>query len=140
MRAAIVFAFVVTACGGKTTDDVPADAAANDSAATDSAKSETAVDVSACSQPGTCALAGNGCCWTCGTPTLSDYTAINAARAAEFRAFTCADPAPTCPGCVTMEDPNLRAFCRGGRCTGVDVRTDALSACATCLLYTSRCV
>lgn len=143
MRSLFVSALLLVACGGKTAGDVPSDASTSDTAATaDAPRPDTAIDFASCSQPGTCALATNGCCGTCGTPKLADFTPINTARAAEFRAFTCTDPTPPCPGCATMEDPNLQAFCRGGRCTGVDIRTDALSMCTTdddCALRYEAC-
>ena len=132
MRALIVFATTtLIACGGKTADDVVSTDASADARGDSNARPDTAVDFAACSEPGSCVLAQNGCCGVCGAPTLADVTAVNAARVAEFRASTCTDPAPTCPGCASMNDPNLQAFCRGGRCTAVDLRNDALSACAT---------
>jgi hypothetical protein len=141
MRTTIILAAALIACGGKTSGDVVGIDAATADSATDG-RSDTAIDFAARSQPGTCVLSANGCCGTCGTPRLSDFTPVNVARISDFRAFTCTDPAPTCPGCASMDDPNLQAFCRGGRCTGVDVRVDALSGCATdddCLLRYEAC-
>jgi hypothetical protein len=143
LRDALVLAFSLVACGGKTTDDATTDAAApTDTATSADTRADSGVDFAACSQPGTCMLATNGCCGVCGTPKLSDLSPINTARAADFQKFPCSDPSPTCPGCATMNDPNLQAFCRGGRCTGVDLRADALSSCATdddCTLRYEAC-
>jgi len=143
MRVAIVLVLALAACGGKTSGDVAADAATDTASSSDTAtKTDGAVDFGGCSQPGTCTLAMNGCCGVCGAPKLSDFTPINVTNSAAFRAATCTEPDPTCPGCATTIEPNLQAFCRGGRCTGVDLRLDALSACAVdddCMLRYQTC-
>jgi hypothetical protein len=83
-----------------------------------------------CDAPGTCVLAATNCCGYCGPAPLSGYTAVNQTHAADLNAQLCADP-QACPDCVTYEEPNYLALCRGGQCTPVDLRLDSLSACST---------
>lgn len=62
----------------------------------------------------------------CGVPELGDVRAVGRAeRLAMERA-----PAPECPACETETNPSLFATCEAGRCVAVDLRQDALSACA----------
>jgi hypothetical protein len=132
----MIVAATLVACGGRTTDDVATDASTD-------TRIDTAIDFAACTEPGSCVLQPYGCCGVCGAPTLADVAAINVARRDDFRASTCTDSTPsTCPGCPSMVEPNLQAFCRGGRCTAVDVRRDELSACTAdddCVLRYEAC-
>jgi hypothetical protein len=143
MRVAI--ALLLVACGGKTTEGptVVTDASTTDTTtSTDTgAVTDSAIDFAACTTPGTCVLGGKTCCGVCGAPTLTDVTAVNEKQAAAYQTSICPKAEP-CPDCPTAIEPNLQAFCRGSRCTAVDVRLDALSSCSTdsdCMLRYEAC-
>jgi hypothetical protein len=112
-----------SACGSRTLDN-----GATTDASTDGA--DAFVDVSKCDASTQCILATPGCCGTCGTVPLSSYVAIDASQASAFRAAVCPTPEP-CPNCATPPEPNFVAACRSGVCTGIDLRTDSISACAS---------
>lgn len=116
-------------CGGSTTRGTPAP---------DGGASSWA----GCGGPGECAARVPGCCGVCGAPTLSDVRGVNVAREAEFRADTCDDPNPLCPGCATELVPDLVAFCESGQCVAHDLREEDLSACvkdSDCVLRDAAC-
>lgn len=96
-----------------------------------------------CSRHDECALAITDCCGPCGLPSLDDFDAIRASRAADHMAFVCPDPGGTdCPDCVTFDNPSLGARCEAGRCQGYDVRRLPLSECASdaqCRVRTRDC-
>jgi hypothetical protein len=138
-KRALALVTLLAACGGKTTDAFSTtDASVSDTAGSTDA---SPADYSACSAPGTCILAAKNCCGVCGEPRLTDVNAVNEARVAEYTKAVCPVPRP-CPDCPSAIQPNLQAFCRSGRCTAVDIRTDALSTCATdgdCMLRYEAC-
>lgn len=127
MRALLVGSVLLLACGGNV-ETASTDASVDSSTTTDTRPETPRFDV--CSGPGQCILDITGCCGKCGDAVLSDYDAINRDQAAAHRAAVCTDPAPACPKCATMMNPNLVAFCRESRCVGVDVRTDVVAECA----------
>ena len=94
----------------------------------------------ACSEPGTCALALQGCCAPCGAPTLSDFDAIFEGSVEAHRAAVCPDPAAEpCPKCPTGLDPTLFAYCdlEVGSCKGArlgDTRFAECSQASDCVL------
>lgn len=99
-------------------------------------------DWAVCDGPGQCVVMTRGCCPPCGVPSLADVAGVHEARQAAFRAVTCTDPDPSCPECPTRDEPNLVAFCVGGRCAPIDLRTSELSACAVdgdCVLRYPEC-
>lgn len=118
--------FLVVGCGSRTLDVAAVDAgpdSSNDGA--------PPVDFAKCDATTKCILAVPGCCGgVCGKPTLSVFVAIDAKQTDALRAATCTTPEP-CPGCASRPDRNLVATCRTGECTGLDLRTDPISACAT---------
>ncbi|MFT3775746.1 MAG: hypothetical protein QM820_61145 [Minicystis sp.] len=81
-----------------------------------------------CSGPGQCVLVTNGCCDTCGEPTLGVLVPINGALATQFHTAVCPSQ-PPCPKCATQNNPNLFAYCEEGHCRGNDVRVDPVSDC-----------
>jgi len=83
-----------------------------------------------CSEPGTCTLLPANCCGYCGLAELSQFVAVELGHVQEASAELCPDPID-CPDCITIEEPNYLALCRGGACTAVDLRKDVLSACAS---------
>ena len=120
----------------------------------------TAVDpgtpeFTACTGPGQCELAAKTCCGTCGVPTLADLTGVNREKRPALQQELCSEDPGPCPDCAEGIAPNLAAFCVEGTanadprptlkstCAAIDVRTDAVSACATdadCRLrYTGCC-
>jgi hypothetical protein len=120
----LAFAFlVVAACGSRTLDNGGASDASTDGA-------DAYGDFSKCDATTVCMLATPGCCGTCGPVTLASYVAIDASQASAFHSATCPAPEP-CPNCATIPDPNYLAACRSGECTAIDLRNDAMSACAT---------
>jgi len=76
-----------------------------------------------------CGLMPLNCCGYCGDVGLSSYTAIGSARETEWIQAFCT-PAPPCLACVTYDNANYKAVCRGGFCRAIDIRTDELSACS----------
>jgi hypothetical protein len=98
---------------------------------------------SPCAENADCTLAIDDCCGTCGRPTLDDYDAILATRSAEHARMVCPDPgAVPCPGCASMDNPNLGAACESRVCVGYDVRQRSLSSCMSdgdCRLRTRDC-
>lgn len=95
----------------------------------------------ACTAPGQCELSAKGCCGTCGTPTINDVNGVNRSQESAYQMANCPQPLP-CPGCASMINPDLAAFCVQDSCEAIDVRGDAVSACATdadCRLRYSGC-
>jgi hypothetical protein len=113
----------VAACGSRTLNDGAATDASADGA-------DVLVDFSHCDATTQCILVTPGCCGTCGTVPLSSFVAIDASQASAFHTATCPVPEP-CPNCATPPEPNFVAACRSSVCTAIDLRTDAISACAT---------
>lgn len=146
MRSALLSAFLfLVACGGQTTAE-PTDGStdgttdAGSDVAVDTG-TDTGVDYFSCVAAGDCVLGFNTCCGPCGIPKLTDYTAVNKAKAEAWAKKACATPIP-CPDCVVWDERSLMAFCTAGKCTAVDVRTDPVSECATdadCVLRTAEC-
>lgn len=147
------FLFLVVGCGGSVDNSSAVDAApdtatlhdtgsASDTGSTsDAAPSDGGVAFDRCNGPAQCILAITDCCGKCGETAITDYHAIHRDRASAHRASVCTDPGFGCPDCISSKSPNLVAFCRGERCVGVDVRTDAISECATdsdCMLRTGN--
>ena len=102
------------------------------------------VDLSSpCTANSECSLAIDNCCGPCGRPTLDDYDAILSSRSVEHARRVCPDPGSVpCPGCASMDNPNLGAACEGGTCVGYDVRQRSLSSCTSdgdCRLRTRDC-
>lgn len=87
-------------------------------------------DFVACDANTVCILTSPGCCQSCTGNDLSQYVAINAAKADAYFEHVCPEPTP-CPGCDPLIDPNFFAYCEAGSCVAADVRTHAVSACAT---------
>lgn len=144
MRIAIVLSLLV-GCGGKTTEGPPVTvtdtSVSGDSVADTFPSGDTTPDFVSCSEPGTCVLASTTCCGVCGAPKITDVNAVNEKHVAAYNAAICPVPEP-CPDCPSAIEPNLQAFCRGGRCSAVDVRADDLSSCATdgdCMLRYEAC-
>jgi hypothetical protein len=142
---AFVVVALVAACGGSTAQDLgsgdggaPRDGSAGDA----SADAPSLDDLEKCEAAGTCILGEAGCCGVgCGTPTLASFTPIHWDAQPTLRARTCSAPQP-CPNCATQLEPNFEAFCRSSKCTAIDVRTDAISACTAdmdCALRYSTC-
>lgn len=151
MRARVasfaVVSVVVVACGGATESNLLTGAdggAANDgSAGGDGGPRPTLASLRTCSGPGTCELGAAGCCGITCQPT-TELIGIRRGEAASVVAATCEQTQPVpCPACAAQIDPDVQAFCRGGTCTVVDLRTDDLSACSKeddCVLrYPSCC-
>jgi hypothetical protein len=123
----------VLACGGNVnvggtggSGGTVGSSASTSSASTSS--STGADDFYSCNGPGQCTLAGTGCCSKCGPPALADFAAVSVSKLADYQKYVCPEPQP-CPGCATVFDPNLIAYCSAGKCVAADIRTDALSAC-----------
>lgn len=136
MRKLLPFVLLLGCGGSVETGTTPADGSVSET--TIEASVETSIEAStdaprfdACDGPAQCILAINGCCGKCGAPALSDWDAINKTQGDAHRAAVCTDPAPACPKCATILDPNQIAFCRASRCKAIDVRLDAISECAT---------
>jgi hypothetical protein len=53
---------------------------------------------------------------------------VLATKVGDYRARVCSGGV-ACPACAGIPEPSLQAFCLGGQCTAVDVRTSELSAC-----------
>ena len=139
--------FTMVACGGKTAGDTPAVDGAVDSAAdspTDSPPSDGAVpppDYTTCSGPAACVLATKTCCGSCGDTALTDWAAVATTRNDAYHLSVCPTPTP-CPKCAWQPHPNYQAFCRGAKCSGIDVRKDEISLCKTdddCALRYANC-
>jgi hypothetical protein len=128
----------------------------SDSAASDSGSTTTATgsssgsgstgsdagSVYACAMPGMCTLAARDCCGYCGPESFRVVEAISRDAESSYHAASCVGVGPCPPICAPIVDPNLAAFCRGGSCTGIDVRVDEVSDCLTnddCQLQNSRC-
>ncbi|MBM4357507.1 MAG: hypothetical protein FJ096_05280 [Deltaproteobacteria bacterium] len=83
-----------------------------------------------CATPGSCTLAINTCCGTCGKPTLAAFDAINEASIEPHRAAVCPEPQP-CPDCAGEANPNLFAYCepQAGECRGANLPETDLVIC-----------
>ncbi len=148
-RALLAFALsaLSVACGGSVagtpTGGGSTDASTSDdgSVSSDAPVVDTGVETSVgCAMPGMCVLVPKSCCGFCGQPTPTDEIALPRDRASSYRTAVCAGTA--CPDCAGMPDPNLQAFCVGGSCVPVDLRTNAISGCASdgdCEVAWARC-
>jgi hypothetical protein len=129
------------ACGSRTLESSPDDASTADGAS-DGSSDATPESFLACTgSGGECTLVYPSCCQKCGTSVLSDFVAVNQSQSSAYHDYVCPAPIP-CPGCATMIDPNLVAFCRASSCAAVDVRTDEVSRCTTdadCTLRYASC-
>jgi hypothetical protein len=135
------------ACGGVTFQ--PGNGSDGGSTGDDSGSGGKDIDAAVaslqkCEGPGTCILSATGCCGlTCGYSSVSQLVAIEWQKGDALRNATCdADGPVPCPGCAQAMDPNWQAFCRANECVGIDVRTDAISACTTdadCTLRYATC-
>lgn len=86
------------------------------------------IDLGACDVTSDCVVVSVSCCGTCGTATRGDAIAIHQARVRDHAAAACGDDA-ACPACAGVQDPNLVATCRAGRCEVVDLLAEPLTAC-----------
>ena len=135
-----------------TTGDGAADTLSDDGGAADGADDQAGdsgeegdgpgPDWAACRVPSDCVIVSNGCCDTCGMPTLADVDAVNKSFLAEHYDAVCGVPNPMCPECVTMLNPELIATCRDGFCLALDVGADEITACTSsedCVIRTPEC-
>jgi len=134
-----------------TTGDGAADTVYDDGGATDGADDQAGDSVeegegpvpdwASCRVPSDCVIVANGCCDTCGLPTLADVDAVNKSLLDEHFDDVCGVPIP-CPQCITMPNPELIATCREGLCLAMDVGDDELTACTSsedCVIRTPEC-
>jgi hypothetical protein len=94
-----------------------------------------------CPGLGGCVIAGRDCCSPCGAPQRCDVYAVSTMHASSLEQKVCPTPM-ACPACVSTTNRWLQAFCESGTCVVVDVRTHAISACATdddCVARTTYC-
>jgi hypothetical protein len=120
----LLSALAASACGGSVAVGTGGDAGTGGAGAGGAGTGS----FTACTGPGQCVLASDGCCESCGVTGLTGKTAINSAEAGPYQKYVCPEPLP-CPACATVPDPNLFAYCAGASCAGADLRTDAASAC-----------
>lgn len=142
-RLVPIFALLV-ACGGSSIVDEGAGGAgssanaANGSNGSNGSTGSTGnstgtggVNFGSCDGAGQCMLQVPGCCGVCGEPQLSDFDAINQAQSQAHFDATCTEDDPICPGCATMPNPNVFAYCDMGTCVGVDMTTSDFNECET---------
>jgi hypothetical protein len=84
-----------------------------------------------CTGPGQCILAEPGCCGSCGRIGLDDVEPIHQDQQKAFYAATCDDPTGPCPGCASLPNPDLFAFCDAGQCAEADITKHAANVCKT---------
>jgi hypothetical protein len=139
MLILVPFTLIGYACGGKATSDLlgssgggassggtssgGVSSSGGTSGGTGSSGSSGMVPLD-CKEPSDCALVPRTCCGVCGEPSLGDMIAVPDSQADTYRTNVCTPPEP-CPKCAVQVNPNLIATCRGQKCTGVDIRTDA---------------
>ena len=128
-----------------TTGDGAADTVSDDGGAGDQAgdpvEEGEGPDWAACRASSDCVIVSNGCCDTCGMPTLADVDGVNKSFLGEHYDDVCPDPVP-CPRCATMPNPELIATCREGFCLAMDAGADELTACTSseeCVIRTPEC-
>ena len=139
----------VIACGGATASIGGSGSGGDGGSAGDGGSSSgdsggkpALADLQSCTAPGQCVLDAPGCC---GLNCQPDSQLIGVRRGTEQEvvAATCDQAGPVaCPGCARKIDAATQAFCRGGACGVVDLRTDAISACTTnddCILRYATC-
>lgn len=127
----------VAACGGSTSTNPSAGGAGGGGSGGAGGSSGGAggsgasSNLAQCSAPGTCTLFATNCCggYCDANAPLAGFQAVNVAKLGELEAQTCTGDI-ACPGCVSVDNPNYLAACRAGQCAAVDLRQDALSACA----------
>ena len=101
----------------------------------------SAPDWAACQVPSDCVIVSNGCCDTCGMPTLNEVDGVNKSFLDEHYDDVCENPIP-CPRCATMLNPELIATCLEGFCLAVDAGAEDISACTgseECVIRTPEC-
>ena len=119
------------ACGGKTDTTPAGDSGLVDASSDGKPGGDTAPDFGKCTGPGACELVSRSCCGTCGAPTLADVIAIDRSEDSAYRSSICGPDPVGCPACAGRPNPNLQATCESGNCAVLDVRADAISACAS---------
>jgi hypothetical protein len=119
---------------------VVADASMPDAATPDAGG---APDWAACTDQGQCSLNPVGCCAVCGAPTITDVAAVRMGREEDHYDEVCPTPPPVgCPRCPAFDVPELVPTCAAGQCKVVDVRMEALTACAVdaeCRIRSTSC-
>jgi hypothetical protein len=90
-----------------------------------------------------CVLAVDGCCGSCGAPSLDLFDPINRELSEQHRDAVCDQEEPVaCPECEAPPATHLGATCSEGLCQGFDLRTMELTACETddqCRLRARTC-
>lgn len=105
----------------------------------------SSVDWSKCTMPGECMLAANNCCGSCGAPTIGQVDAVNVGKSKEHFTAVCPHPEDVaCPGCASMDNPDLVAMCAlgQGKCVAVELSKSPFTECAQesdCVLRYSAC-
>ncbi len=134
MRRVIVLLFVA-ACGGATAT-MPSDGGADGgdeagSSSGDASRPLRLEDLQTCAAPGECVIDAPGCCGFNCQPD-GQLIAVHSGTEQQVIAATCNASTPVaCPGCQRQLDPQIQPFCRAGKCSVVDLRTDAISSCMT---------
>jgi hypothetical protein len=139
--AVLPLAFLTAVCGGKAVVDGPPGSGGAGGAVGSTGVGGTVgfaqsgvttggSSFASCSTPGSCVLASNTCCDTCGKPTLAAFDAINEASVEPHRTAVCPVPEP-CPDCVGERNPNLFAYCepQAGECRGANLPETDFAAC-----------
>ena len=117
-----------TGCGGDVSGGSGGTGGSGAGTTTSTTTATTTYD--SCDGPGQCVITHGGCCAGCGMPEAETVVAVNAAQIEGYRESVCPEGG-ACPACATQLNPNLFAYCDAGHCRAADVRTHAVSACAT---------
>lgn len=135
MKSILCFGFglalSIVGCGGNVSvDSTSGGGGGAGGGTTTGTTTGTGNDFTSCDGPGQCVLAVPGCCSGCGVPEVGDFAAVNSAKLDAYHTSVCPEETP-CPACEGGINPNLFAYCDAGKCVAADVRTHAVSACAT---------
>lgn len=120
-----LFALVIVGCGSS-------DAASPSPARAPASSPSPVVEATTheCEDAPDCGLVHRGCCPPCEAPELAEVAAVSGRARDAFRRAECPEPL-VCPACVAPTNEHLFATCVAGTCEAIDVRADALSACAS---------
>jgi hypothetical protein len=130
--------------GGAPVDSGTApDAGTPPDASSDAPDGGTTAPWRTCEQNGQCVLAADGCCASCGQPSLESRDPINREFSMQHYEAVCDQEEPVdCPACEPPPAPHLGATCTEGLCEGFNIRTMELTACETndqCRLRARSC-
>jgi hypothetical protein len=138
MRWRLLGMMVVAACQSTSSSTTTDGGASDASGSSLDASGPSVAEATACSGDGQCVLVQTGCCGCCAI----DYAAINR-DAGRYPEPPCNRAPPPCPPPPPDNvAPQVEPFCVAGQCTPVDIRGDAISACAVdddCMLRLPDC-